>query len=107
MGQAMELALKQQAYVCGDGTAIARPFQPDYAATQSVSRNHSRNGWQQVEALIKVSRSVLGQAAALGKLQEGEANLLQLQAMLNQNLATLAAAGFRGSRTQINGRSIC
>lgn len=94
MGQAMELALKQQAerYVAMEQQSLAHSSQIMQQLSQ-LAGTIRETGRQQVEALIEVSRSVLGQAAALGKLQEGEANLLQLQAMLNQNLATLAAAG--------------
>ncbi|MGL4554129.1 MAG: hypothetical protein ACRC33_23445, partial [Gemmataceae bacterium] len=50
-------------------------------------------GRQQQESLTEVARSIAGQAAALSQLQEGEANLIHLQAVLHQNLAAIAAAG--------------
>jgi len=39
-----------------------------------------------------VAEAVLGQAAVLAKLQEGETNLVHLQAVLHQNLAAIAGA---------------
>lgn len=49
-------------------------------------------GREQQAALTRVAESVAGQAAVLGRLQEGEANLVHLQAVLHQNLAALASA---------------
>src|SRR5262249_57110620 len=49
-------------------------------------------GQQQQQALMRVAESIATQAAALGKLQEGEANLVHLQAVLHQNLAAIAGA---------------
>lgn len=49
-------------------------------------------GQQQQQALLRVAEGVATQAAVLGKLQEGEANLVHLQAVLHQNLAALASA---------------
>ena len=49
-------------------------------------------GREQQQALARVAESVAGQAAILGKLQEGESNLVHLQAVLHQNLAALASA---------------
>jgi biopolymer transport protein ExbB/TolQ len=48
---------------------------------------------QQQQSLTRVSESIAGQAAVLGKLQADEANLVHLQAVLHQNLAALASAG--------------
>ncbi len=49
-------------------------------------------GREQQAALVRVAESVAGQAAVLGRLQEGETNLVHLQAVLHQNLAALANA---------------
>ena len=49
-------------------------------------------GQQQKDALLQVAQSVMQQAAVLAQLQEGEAHLVQLQAVLHQNLAALTAA---------------
>jgi biopolymer transport protein ExbB/TolQ len=43
--------------------------------------------------LVQVIQSVTGHAEALGRLQDGEKQLLKLQEGLNQNLAALAGAG--------------
>src|SRR5262249_46136181 len=47
---------------------------------------------EQQQALAQVAQGVAAQAAVLGKLQEGETNLVHLQAVLHQNLAALASA---------------
>jgi hypothetical protein len=49
-------------------------------------------GQQQQQALSRVAESIAGQARVLGKIQEDEANLVHLQAVLHQNLAALASA---------------
>jgi hypothetical protein len=49
-------------------------------------------GREQQAALMRVAEGVANQAAVLGKLQEGETNLVHLQAVLHQNLAALAGA---------------
>lgn len=49
-------------------------------------------GREQQAALLRVAEGIAGQAAVLGKLQEDEANLVHLQAVLHQNLAALAGA---------------
>jgi hypothetical protein len=51
------------------------------------------NGRDQHTALARVGENLAAQVAALGGLQQGEHHLLQLQAGLQQNLATLAGAG--------------
>jgi biopolymer transport protein ExbB/TolQ len=51
------------------------------------------NGRDQHSALARVGENLAAQVAALGGLQQGEHHLLQLQAGLQQNLATLAGAG--------------
>jgi biopolymer transport protein ExbB/TolQ len=48
---------------------------------------------EQQAALVRIAESINGQAAVLGKLQQDEANLVHLQAVLHQNLAALAGAG--------------
>jgi hypothetical protein len=50
-------------------------------------------GREQQAALVRVADSVTDQAAVLGQLQSGEQHLVQLQALLQQNLAALAQAG--------------
>ncbi len=50
-------------------------------------------GRDQQAALVRVGEAVAGQAAALGRLQEGERALVQLQTALHQNLQALAGAG--------------
>jgi biopolymer transport protein ExbB/TolQ len=49
-------------------------------------------GREQQAALARVAEGIANQAAVLGKLQEGENNLVHLQAVLHQNLAALAGA---------------
>ena len=49
-------------------------------------------GREQQAALVRVAEGVAAQAAVLGRLQEGETNLVHLQAVLHQNLAALASA---------------
>ena len=49
-------------------------------------------GREQQAALVRVAEGVSAQAAAIGRLQEGENNLVHLQAVLHQNLAALASA---------------
>jgi hypothetical protein len=51
------------------------------------------NGRDQQTALARVGESLAAQVAALVGLQQGEHQLLQLQAGLQQNLAALAGAG--------------
>jgi biopolymer transport protein ExbB/TolQ len=46
----------------------------------------------QQQALTSVAQGIAGQTAVLAKLQEGETNLVHLQAVLHQNLAALASA---------------
>jgi biopolymer transport protein ExbB/TolQ len=60
------------------------------AALATVVRDTGRD---QQGALAQVGQSLAAQAAALGGLQQGEKQLLQLQAGLQQNLAALAGAG--------------
>jgi hypothetical protein len=48
---------------------------------------------EQQAALVRIAESISGQAAVLGKIQQDEANLVHLQAVLHQNLAALAGAG--------------
>jgi MotA/TolQ/ExbB proton channel family len=67
----------------------ARLFE-QLAALASVVRDSGRD---QQTALARVGESLAAQAAALGGLQQGEKQLLQLQAGLQQNLAALAGAG--------------
>ena len=50
-------------------------------------------GREQRDALAKLTAGLAHPLEALGKLQEGEKQLLRLQEALNQNLATLAGAG--------------
>lgn len=47
----------------------------------------------QQAALLEVAESVVGQAEVLGRLQEGEKQLIRLQEALNQNLTALSGAG--------------
>jgi hypothetical protein len=49
-------------------------------------------GEKQQAALIRVAEGVAGQASVLGRLQEDSAHLVNLQAVLHQNLAALASA---------------
>jgi hypothetical protein len=48
---------------------------------------------EQQAALAQVAEAIAGQAAVLGRVQEGERALLQAQAVLQQNLQALAASG--------------
>jgi hypothetical protein len=50
-------------------------------------------GREQMAALARVGEGVAAQAAALGRLQEGERALVQLQTAMHQNLQALAASG--------------
>jgi biopolymer transport protein ExbB/TolQ len=50
-------------------------------------------GREQQAALVRVADGVADQAAVLGQLQGGEQHLIQLQTLLQQNLAALAQAG--------------
>jgi hypothetical protein len=50
-------------------------------------------GREQQAALARVGEAVAGQAAVLARLQEDGVNLVNLQAVLHQNLAVLAGAG--------------
>ncbi len=50
-------------------------------------------GREQQAALVRVAEGVSAQAGAIGRLQEGENNLVHLQAVLHQNLAARASAG--------------
>src|SRR5262249_50780926 len=50
-------------------------------------------GREQQAALVRVGEAVASQAAVLGRLQEGERALVQLQTALHQNLQALAASG--------------
>ena len=50
-------------------------------------------GREQQAALARVAEGVAAQAGALAGLQEGSANLVQLQALLQQNLSALAGTG--------------
>jgi biopolymer transport protein ExbB/TolQ len=49
-------------------------------------------GREQQAVLLRIAEGIAGQAAVLGKLQEGERHLVHLQAVLHQNLAALASA---------------
>jgi hypothetical protein len=49
-------------------------------------------GREQQAALARVAEGIANQAGVLGKLQEGETNLVHLQAVLHQNLSALAGA---------------
>jgi hypothetical protein len=60
------------------------------AAFAAALRDSSRD---QQANLVQVLQTVTAQAEALGRLQEGEKQLLKLQEGLNQNLAALAGAG--------------
>jgi biopolymer transport protein ExbB/TolQ len=67
----------------------ARLFE-QMAALAAVVRDTGR---EQQAALVRVGEGLAAQAAVLGGLQQGEKQLLQLQAILQQNLAALAGAG--------------
>jgi biopolymer transport protein ExbB/TolQ len=58
----------------------------------SLSQAVRETSQQQQNALIRVAEGITGQAAVLARLQEGETNLVHLQAVLHQNLAALASA---------------
>jgi hypothetical protein len=49
-------------------------------------------GREQQAALVQTAEGISAQAAAISRLQEGENNLVHLQAVLHQNLAALASA---------------
>jgi biopolymer transport protein ExbB/TolQ len=49
-------------------------------------------GTQQQAALMRVAEGIATQAAVLSKVQQDEANLVHLQAVLHQNLAAIAGA---------------
>ncbi|HXG13115.1 MAG TPA: MotA/TolQ/ExbB proton channel family protein [Gemmataceae bacterium] len=50
-------------------------------------------GHEQQQALTRVAEGIMAQADVLGRLQDGERQLLQAQELLNQNLAAIAGVG--------------
>jgi hypothetical protein len=93
MQQALELALTAHAQKLSamEGKSVERTGKmvETMASLAAAVRDTSR---EQQAALLHVAESVAGQAAVLGRLQEGETNLVHLQAVLHQNLAALANA---------------
>jgi hypothetical protein len=71
-------SLDQTGKILGQMTALA-------AAVRDTGR-------EQQMALMKVAEGIAAQAATLTRLQEGEKDLIHLQAVLHQNLAALASA---------------
>jgi hypothetical protein len=71
-------SLDQTGKMLGQMTALA-------AAVRDTGR-------EQQTALMKVAEGIAAQAATLTRLQEGEKDLIHLQAVLHQNLAALASA---------------
>jgi biopolymer transport protein ExbB/TolQ len=57
-----------------------------------LAQSVQNTGQTQKDALLEVAQAVMRQAAVLAQLQEGEAHLVQLQAVLHQNLAALTSA---------------
>lgn len=50
-------------------------------------------GREQQQALTQVAEEIAAQADVLGRLQDGDRQLMRVQELLNQNLAAVAAAG--------------
>ncbi len=69
-----------------------RADRPSDGANGGAGRGGARHRREQQAALVRVAEGVSAQAGALGRLQEGETNLVHLQAVLHQNLAALASA---------------
>jgi hypothetical protein len=93
LGRAMEQTLKVHeqrlaALEHQSGQATAQMLQQLAGVAMAVRET----GQQQQQALARVAESIAGQARVLGKIQEDEANLVHLQAVLHQNLAALASA---------------
>ncbi len=82
---AQRLAALEQQAAQGSGQLMQQ-----MAALAAAVRDTGR---EQQAALVRISETIAGQANVLGKLQEGEANLVHLQAVLHQNLAALAGGG--------------
>lgn len=59
----------------------------------NVAQAVCETGRAQQEALAQAADSIVAQADVLGGLQEGERQLVQLQDLLNQNLAAIASVG--------------
>jgi hypothetical protein len=93
MGQAMDQTLTQHTQRLGalEQQSVAQTAHLMQQLGQLAAAIRE-TGRQQQEALMEVARSIGGQAEALGKLQEGEATLVHLQATLHQNLAAISAA---------------
>jgi biopolymer transport protein ExbB/TolQ len=64
-----------------------------YEQMASLAAGMRETSREQQAALKHVSDGIAAQAAALGRLQEGEVALVQLQTALQQNLEALAATG--------------
>jgi biopolymer transport protein ExbB/TolQ len=93
MQQALELALTAHAQKLSamEGKSLERTGKlvETMASLAAAVRDTGR---EQQAALVRVAEGVAAQAAVLGRLQEGESNLVHLQAVLHQNLAALANA---------------
>jgi biopolymer transport protein ExbB/TolQ len=91
--QALELALTAHAQKLSamEGKSLERTGKlvETMASLAAAVRDTGR---EQQAALVRVAEGVAAQAAVLGRLQEGETNLVHLQAVLHQNLAALANA---------------
>lgn len=83
-GHAQRLAAMEQQTVQASTQVMQQ-----LAALASAIRDTGR---EQQAAISTVAESIMAQAEVLGKLQEGETNLVHLQAVLHQNLAAIAAA---------------
>ena len=91
--QALELALTAHAQKLSamEGKSVERTSKM-VETMASLAAAVRDTGREQQAALTRVAEGVAAQAAVLGRLQEGETNLVHLQAVLHQNLAALANA---------------
>jgi hypothetical protein len=71
---------------------VAGGVAPLVQQMSALAASVRETGQQQQSALVQVAEGVGRQAAVLGRLQEGAANVVHLQAVLHQNLAALASA---------------
>ena len=93
MQQALELALTAHAQKLSVMEAKSVERTGKMVETMgSLAAAVRDTGREQQAALMRVAEGVVEQAGVLGRLQEGETNLVHLQAVLHQNLAALANA---------------
>ena len=85
----LETHAKRLATLEGKTTEQTGKLLQQMAALAAAVRDTGR---EQQATLVRVAEGVAAQASVLGRLQEGESNLVHLQAVLHQNLAALANA---------------